>query len=277
MDSISKRTQRAWERAYFNQPGREAYLMDAFERVAFERGQRMREREKEIFRQGRQSKQTLGEATGTLFALAGGVVGGLAGLALIGSGNGGWLGALGLFVAGIAGGVIVHRVLAGIVSKIRMSLLWSRGRDERDATLLILVWDSIVGTEILPHLVAEVADQGRAWTMDRKGTFYLRTHDGKTMVLSPKPDGSGVAVTTRGGRFEDRDAYRAALAHLSAGQETITLTGGGKSFKRLMWAAAQIAGIEVEEYSPDQAAVVKLQEMRGNPKIEAVVREESQS
>ena len=212
---------RFFQQGAFNLPGLPPGMMDAFQRSAYSQGKRLRERGKPPA-PGSAPKQTLGEAINVAFGLAGAAAGTLLGLRRVGSGEGTWLGVFVLLVLGGIAGSIVFVVLQAVLGRVRMAVLWKRGADERDVASLIDMWGAVHDQMILPHLLVEVEDEGRAWTMDRKGGFYFKLHSGRLLTIRPKAEG-GMNVELSGRGLSEDDAYLVMMTHRSAGSSYMTI------------------------------------------------------
>lgn len=125
----------AWKKGYFDLPGGDVHTSIGSSQ-AFEDGKRMRERLEAVHTGGAtvkdEPRQTLGEAIGTLFGLAGAVGGFLVGGWLAQQGMNGLLAFGGGIVGGFVAGVFLYMAIQGGVSSVYRSFLWRRGRDERD-------------------------------------------------------------------------------------------------------------------------------------------------
>jgi len=125
-------------------------------------------------------------------------------------------------------------------------------------------WTDAFGVSIDPELLQEID----SWKIDRHGNFILRMQGGKKLFVGDKKVGQDgelrPVVQKQGGgiRFDARDAYHMMLAHRSLGHTTISLYTGTKNKKALMWAAANLLGINVDGYRPDGRALEYLDQMR---------------
>lgn len=260
---------RFFQQGRFNLPGLPPGMMDAFQRSAYDQGKRLRPSENPPG-SSNAPKQTLGEAINVAFGLAGAVGGTLLGLRRVGSGEGTWLGVLVLLILGVIAGSIVIAVIKAVFRRIRMSILWSRGADERDVASLIGMWEAIHGGMILPHLLMEVEDEGRAWTVDGKGSFYFKLRSGRLLTVEQTAAG-GMTVELSGRGLTDEEAYLVMITHRSAGNDSIRLNDEmRKGAKRRMWAAAQLAMVRIDGYTPDPKALEVLASMRENERIHAL-------
>ena len=240
---------RFFQQGRFDLPGLPTGMMDAFQRSAYNQGKRLRTSGKPAA-SGSGPKQTLGEAINVAFALAGAAAGTLLGLRRVGAEEGTWTGVLVLLILGVIAGSIVIAVIRAVLGKIRMSLLWRRGADERDVASLIDMWGAIHDEVILPHLLMEIDDEGRAWTMDGKGSFYFKLRSGRLLTVRPTAAG-GMTVELSGRGQTEEEAYLVMMAHRSAGNES----------------AAQLAMVRIDGYTPDTKALKVLESMRRNERI----------
>ena len=241
-------------------PGARHNLRDPLSQAAYEQGKRLREMGKNPGG-GAPPKQTLGEAVYMAFALAGAAAGLLFGASLVGSGRATWITALVLTVVGFVGGLMVWGIMAWSFGRARNAVLWRRGSDERDAAALQDMWEARFGQPLAPRLLAAVADDGSAWTMDGKGTFQLRMESGKTFKVGLIQGSLRAETSGRGGKPLE-DAYHLVLIHKSLGHESIRITEGSKNNQRCLWAAASLVGLEVKGYEPDGKAVRMLAELK---------------
>ena len=123
------------------------------------------------------------------------------------------------------------------------------------------MWEARFGRPIAPRLLAAVAEDGSAWTMDGKGTFQLRMDSGKVFTVGLIQGDLRAETSGRGGKPLE-DAYHLVLIHKSLGHESIRITEGSKSNQRGLWAAASLVGLEVQDYEPDGKAVRMLAELK---------------
>jgi len=264
---------RFFQQGRFNLPGLPPGMMDAFQRSAYFQGKRLRDGGKPPV-SGSAPKQTLGEAINVAFGLAGAAGGTLLGLRRVGDGEGSWWGVLVLLILGAIAGSIVIAVIKAVFRRIRMSILWSRNADERDVASLIEMWGAIHGQMILPHLLVEVEDEGRAWTMDGKGSFYFKLRSGRLLTVQRTAAG-GLTIDLSGRGQTEEEAYLVMIVHRSAGSESVRLNDGmRKGAKRIMWAAGQLAMMPIEGYTPDTKALKVLESMRENERIHPLALEE---
>jgi len=265
-----KRLDRARAQGAFNQPGLPPSQMDAVQRSAYEQGKRLRGERTEPLEIRGAPRQTLGEAVETAFWLAGAAGGVLLGLARVGSGEGSWIGVAVLFIVGGVAGLLLQQLLSAGIRRIRHAILWRRGREERTASMLTTMWGELFGETILPQLLRQVDEQGKAWTMDRRGTLLLRTREGRVISIRRTGDGSGATVDISGRKQSEMHAYLIALVHRSMGQRRIRMPDGSRKHRRTMWAAARMAGLELEDFTPDPKAIRILESMRRDPRIAEV-------
>ena len=241
----------AWNDGFFDRPGTADVPRDAAAQAAYDRGKRLRE-------MGRTPsggvQQTLGEAIHMAFGLAGAAAGLLFGLRRVGAGEGTWMAVLLLTLGGFGGGMIVWAAVVWSFGRTRDAVVWRRGRDERDAAMLQDMWEARFGHPIAPELLAEVEDDGSAWTMDGAGNVHLRMVSGKVFFVGIIDGDLRTEVRGRGGTPTE-DAYHSVLIHRSLGHRQIRITEGSKKHKRCLWAAASLLDMKVEGYTPDAKAV----------------------
>lgn len=244
---------------------RERFPRDAAEQAEYDQGKRLGE----VGRSGVGGgpKQTLREVIISFFGVAGGGAGLLWGLRLVGRGEAGWFSVAGLLVAGILIGVGAFGVLTGIAGWVRRKIVWTRGRAERDADMLVRMWEARFGEDMPPELLGEIDDDGRGWTMDGRANFYLRLTTGRTFFVGLSPDTGDLVVETRGRKALLEDAYHNVLIHKALGRKRLRLTEGSKKNRRSMWAAASLLGLEVEGYTPDGKAVRLLADMKNDERF----------
>lgn len=269
-----KRQKDAFDQGVFNLPGLPPSQMDAVQRSAYEQGKRLRGEGTEPLEIRGAPRQTLGEAVETAFWLAGAAGGVLLGLQRVGSGEGSWIGVAVLLLVGGVAGLLLHQLLSAGIRRIRHAILWRRGREERTASMLTTMWGELFGETILPQLLHQIDEQGKAWTMDRRGNLLLRTRDGRVISIRRTADGSGATVDISGRKQSEMHAYLVALVHRSMGQRRIRMPDGSRKLRRTMWAAARMAGIELEAFTPDPKAIRILESMRKDPRIPEVEPEE---
>lgn len=260
-----KRLDRARAQGTFNQPGLPPSQMDPAQRTAYEQGKRLRGERTEPLEIRGAPRQTLGEAVQTAFWLAGAAGGVLLGLERVGRGAGGWIGVAVLFFVGGIGGLLLHELLAAGIRRIRHAILWRRGREERTASMLTTMWEELFGETLLPQLLDQIDEQGKAWAMDRRGSLLLRTREGR--VISIRRTGSGATVDISGRKRSEIHAWLVALVHRSMGKRRIRMPDASRKHRRTMWAAARMAGLELEDFTPDPKAIRILESMRKDPRI----------
>ena len=257
----TKELNEAWQDGYFGRYGDTYRLRDAASRQAYEQGRRARGtgQTDPVDR----PKQTLGEAVLMAFGLAGAAAGFLHGLKQVGEGQGGWPGPLVWLVVGFVAGLLGWSLLAAAARRGYKAFIWRRGRDERDAAGLARMWEARFGREIPPALLAEVSDDGRAWTMDGKANFHLRMTSGKEYFVGMDPASGGFTASASGRTGSPLDdAYQFVLIHHALGHESIRVDEGSKKQRRALWAAASLVGLDVADYTPDAKAVRMLADMK---------------
>ncbi|MDJ0929093.1 MAG: hypothetical protein QNJ73_15760 [Gammaproteobacteria bacterium] len=204
-------------------------------------------------------KQSFADAVGVLVAMAGAIAG-----LFIGGSIGGWILAIVLgvvgFVAPILAVIWLEDLFKGMVEK----RLWRNRPHDRTSDQLREYWRHKFDAELDDRLLDDIAENGAAWVMDKRGNFILRTRTGDRLFVGHANKGdAGITVEKRGSRkFTAEDALLVMLARRSAGATTAGLTSGNKKAKALMWAAAKLAGLEVVDYEPDARAIEALDELR---------------
>lgn len=242
----------------FNSPGAADVPRDAVSQIAYEQGKRARDQAASA---PRQTEQTLGEAIHMAWGLAGGAAGLLYGASLVGADEATWTTAFGLGALGLVGGFAIWSAIVGSVRRLRKTLLWRRGRDERDAARLAGMWEARFASPITQELLSEVSEDGRGWVMDSRGNFHLRMKSGKEFFVGTVGDTLKTEASGRGGTALE-DAYQFVLIHESLGKERIRVDEGSKNRRRALWVAASLAGMEVADYTPDGKAVSMLEKER---------------
>ena len=206
-----------------------------------------------------------------LFGLAGFIVGLLLGANFL---DKGWIGVLimiGSAALGLAVAVGPLLLLQSGIRAIYEKFLWRRQGKSNTAESLMQFWEARYGAPPARDLINAVDNNGSAWIMDAKGNFILRMKNGGNMFVGHEKDENGemqeVVRRDGGGRFDEHDAGNMMLVNKSLGRRSIGLYIGNKKTKRLMWAAAKMADIDVEGYQPDRRALQLLHDMRGAPEV----------
>lgn len=181
----------------------------------------------------------------------------------------GWIGVLIMIgSAGLGLAVIVAPImlLQSGIRAIYEKSLWRRQGKVNTAESLVQFWETKFGAPPSPELVNLVDDHGSAWIMDAKGNFIVRMKSGGKLFVGHEMDANGESRQTvrreGGGGFDEHDAYNMMQVHKSLGRRSICLHNGSKKTKRLMWAAAALADIEVDDYQPNRRALQLLHDMR---------------
>lgn len=201
-----------------------------------------------------------------LLGLAGFVVGFLLGANFL---DAGWIGVLimvGCAVLGFIVGAAPIMLLQSGMRAIYEKILWRRQGKDNTAQSLIQFWESRFGAPPAPELVDRIEDNGSAWIMDARGNFILQMKNGGKLFVGHEKDNNGemrqtVRKAGRGG-FDEHDARNMMQVHRSLGRRSIRVYNGSKKTKRLMWAAAKLTDIDVEDYQPDRRALQLLHDMR---------------
>lgn len=181
----------------------------------------------------------------------------------------GWVGValmIGAAALGLVVGMAPVLMLEWGTRAIYEKFLWRRQGKANNAETLVEFWDAKYGAPPLPALVNAVENNGSAWIMDSKGNFVLKMNNGKKLFVGHEKDEHGnVRQTVRKegkGSFDEADAHNMMLVHKSLGRTSISLHDANKKNGRMMWAAAKLADIDVEDYQPDRRALELLNEMR---------------
>jgi len=201
-----------------------------------------------------------------LLGLAGFIVGLLAGASFL---DKGWIGVLimiGSAALGLAVAVVPLVLLQKGVSAIYEKYIWRRQSKDNTAESLVQLWEAKFGAPPSPEFIGTVGDNGAAWIMDTKGNFILRMNNGGKLFVGHEEESNGeMSLNVRkegGGGFDEHDASNIMLVNKSLGHQSVHLYLGNEKTKRLMWAAAKLADIDVEGYQPDRRALQLLQDMR---------------
>lgn len=201
-----------------------------------------------------------------LLGLAGFIVGLLLGANFL---DKGWVGVLimvGSAVLGLAVAVGPILLLQSGIRAIYEKSLWRRHSKDSTAELLVRYWEAKFGAPPSPEVINRVGDNGSAWIMDAKGNFILRTKTGSKLFVGYEKDANGNMEQTvhkkGGGKFDEQDAHFMMQVQKSLGRRSVCLHIGSKKAKRLMWAAAKLADIDVEGYQPDRRALQLLHDMQ---------------
>ena len=227
----------------FNLPGAADVPRDAVGQVAYEQGKRARHQAASA---PGQTEQTLGEAIYVACGLAGGAAGLLYGASRVGTGEATWTTALGLGALGLVGGLTIWGTIVGLVRRLRMAILWRRGRDERDAARLAGMWEARFASPIAQELLSDVSEDGHGWVMDGRGNFHLRMKSGKEFFVGAVGDTLKTEASGRGGTALE-DAYQFVLIHKSLGTKRLRVDEGSKNRRRALWVAASLAGMGVAD------------------------------
>ncbi len=206
-----------------------------------------------------------------LFGLAGFIVGLLLGANFL---DKGWVGVLimiGSAVLGLAVAVGPIMLLQSGIRAIYRKFLWRRQGKTNSAESLTQYWEARYGAPPSRDLINAVDNNGSAWIMDARGNFILRMKNGGELFVGDEKDENGnMAQVVRkdgGGRFDEHDASNIMQVQKSLGRRSVCLHIGSKKTKRMMWAAAKMADIDVEGYRPDRRALQLLHDMRSASEV----------
>ena len=172
----------------------------------------------------------------------------------------GWIGVvimLGSAALGLAIGSAPIPLLQWGFRSLYEKSLWRSQASENTADKLVQFWEGTYGEPPQPELLEAMDGNGSAWVMDRKGNFILRMKTGKNLFVGFEQEANGAmssVVRNEGKGLDIEDARNIMLAYKSLGRTSTSLFGS-RNTQRLLWVAARLADIEVNDYRPDRKAL----------------------